>query len=93
MRQQMAENCIALTQAELMQTEKDQFDKAYMGQQICAHIGMLAEIKTLENYATGELKPIIQSVGKSTRQHLDQAKNICKQLETKTASRTERRNY
>jgi predicted outer membrane protein len=91
--QQMAENCIALTESELSQVDKDQFDRAFIGQQICSHIATLAKLKTLEPYAPVELKSYIESAEKVTRAHLDQAKNICKQWDSKSSASTNRGSY
>lgn len=86
MQQKMAENCLALTQSELSQVDKDRFDKAYIGQQIFSHIATLAKLKTMESFASAELKPIIESEEAAVRGHLDQAKNMCKQLDAKVVS-------
>jgi predicted outer membrane protein len=90
MQQTMAENCVAFTEAELSQVDKDQFDKAYIGQQIYAHVDALAKLKTMETFAPASLKPIIQSASTTVQSHLDQAKNICKQLDEKKSSSSHR---
>jgi predicted outer membrane protein len=90
--QQMAENCIAIAQSELSQLDKDQFDRAYMSQQICAHVMTLAKLKTLQAYAPADLKPLIESEEKTTRSHLDEAKKICKRLESKSETSAGKRN-
>jgi predicted outer membrane protein len=93
MQQQMAANCIAYTQAELSQLDKDRFDRAYLGQQIFFHIDTLAKLKALENFSPAELKPIIDSEITATQTHLEQAKNICKQWDAKTAKSENKKNY
>lgn len=84
--QKFLENVVALTEVELGQVDKSRFDRAYIDQQIGSHIIMLAKLKTLEPYASGDLKPLIEQAEKVTRAHLDQAKNICKQLESNEAT-------
>jgi predicted outer membrane protein len=86
MQQKMAENCLAYTQAELAQVDKDRFDHAYIGQQIFSHVATLAKLRTMAPYVSAELKPIIEQEEKDVRAQLDQAKNICKQFETKMMS-------
>ena len=93
MQQQMAENCIAYTQAELKQVDKENFDRAFLGQQIFFHIDTLAKLKAMEDYAPADLKPIIESEITATQTHLEQAKNICKQWDAKTAKSGDKKNY
>ena len=83
LKQQYVEYNIALTQNELLKLEKNEFDKAYIGQQIYAHTAMLAELKTIKPYATGELKKIVESEEIDIQAHLDQAVKIWKNLESK----------
>ncbi len=86
MQQQMVENCVAYTQWEFSQLDKNQFDKAYIDWQIFSHINALAKLKTLQNFAPAKLKPIIESETTAVQSNLEQAKNICKQLQGKTAA-------
>ena len=86
MQQKMAENCLAYTQAELAQVDKDKFDKAYIGQQIFNHVATLAKLRTIASHVSGELRPIIEAQEAAARAHLDEAKNICKQLDVKLMS-------
>jgi predicted outer membrane protein len=88
MQQEMAENCLALTQAELAKVDAEQFDKAYMSQQVFSHIATLAKLRTMESYVSPALKPIIEAEETAVRAHLEEAKKICKQLDTKTVSQT-----
>jgi predicted outer membrane protein len=57
-----------------------EFDKAYMGQQVSAHMAMLAELKASQKYAGQELQPVIQEGTQMTQQDLEQAKKIMEQI-------------
>jgi predicted outer membrane protein len=92
MQQQMAENCLAYKQAELSNLDKDEFDRAYVGLQIFTHVDALAKLRTFENFAPADLKPIITSEISAVQSHLDEAKKICKQLNGKSATSTNRTN-
>jgi predicted outer membrane protein len=81
MQQQMAENCLAYMQAELSNVDKDQFDKAYIGLQVFTHVADLAKLRTFENFAPADLKPIITSEINTVQSHLGEARNLCKQLD------------
>jgi predicted outer membrane protein len=87
MQQQMAENCLAYMQAELSNVDKDQFDKAYIGLQIFNHVANLAKLRTFENFAPADLKPIITSEINTVQSHLEEARNLCKQLDKGSTTR------
>lgn len=87
LQQTMAENCVAYTEAELSQMDKDMFDKAFMGQQIFNHVDALAKLRAMETFAPANVKPVVQQAIPIVQHHLDDARNICKQLENKTANR------
>lgn len=75
------EECLALTQAELGRKQGADFDKCYMAQQVGAHIGMLAELKAGQRFASNQLKPILQEGAQMSEHHLAQARTIMEQLE------------
>lgn len=83
----MAENCIALTKSELSQVDKNDFDRAYISQQVFSHVSTLAKLMTMAPYASAELKPIIEAEEKSVRTHLDEAKSICRHLDARMITR------
>jgi predicted outer membrane protein len=91
MQQQMAENCLAYMQAELANVDRDQFDKAYIGLQTFTHVANLAKLRTFENFAPADLKPIITSEINTVQSHLEEARNLCKQL-NKSSNSTNREN-
>jgi predicted outer membrane protein len=80
MAQQIKQECLNLTQQELAQKQGVEFDKAYMGQQVGAHIGMLAELRGSKNFASAQLQPVIQEGEQMAQQHLAEAKQIMSQL-------------
>jgi predicted outer membrane protein len=84
--QAVKQECLNLTQQELAQKQGVEFDKAYIGQQVCAHIGMLAELRGSKNFATGQLQQVITEGEQVTQQHLDQAKQIMSQLKDQQGS-------
>ena len=94
LQQQVAQQCLKLTQDEL--SKSDDFDRCYIGQQVGAHIGMLAKLKGSEQFASPQLKSFIDEATKSVEKHLDKAKQIAKSLEeewrsgsTRAANRAE----
>jgi predicted outer membrane protein len=65
------------------------FDMGYIGQQIVAHTCMLAKLQALKNSGPPELQQLATQGEQTTRQHLDMAKQIVKQLKSHEGSRQE----
>lgn len=78
------QQCLALTQREL-QEAGDDFDACYIGQQVGAHLGMLAKLQASEQYATGELRNFITEATQTVEGHLQHAKELAKELKTAQA--------
>jgi predicted outer membrane protein len=84
--QSVKQECLNLTQQELAQKQGAEFDKAYIGQQIGAHIGMLAELRGSKNFATDQLQQVITEGEQMTQKHLAEAKQIMSQLKDQQGS-------
>jgi predicted outer membrane protein len=87
---QIKEECFALTAKALGEKQGAEFDKAYIGQQIMAHMLMKAELKGSEPFASEQLKPVIQEGMEVTEQHLARAKDIMEQLKGDSGQRQAR---
>jgi hypothetical protein len=68
----------------LEEAEGEEFDQAFVGSQVGAHIAMLAKLRGAEAFASPRLQPIIAESIATTEQHLDQAKQLCKSLKDET---------
>jgi predicted outer membrane protein len=77
----IAQQCLALTQRELDEAGAD-FDHCYIGQQVGAHVAMLAKLQGSEQFAGPELRGFIQEATKTVEQHLQHAKQIAKELKS-----------
>jgi predicted outer membrane protein len=75
-----AENCLKMVKEEMKDKDDDELAKAYVGQQISAHIGMLAQLEAAERSASRELKDVIKDAKSKTEDHLDEAKDLMKEL-------------
>ncbi len=84
--QSIKQECLNLTQQELAQMQGVEFDKAYMGQQVAAHIGMLAELRGSKSFATGQLQQVITEGEQMTQKHLAETKQIMSQLKDQQGS-------
>lgn len=90
--QQVKSECLSLTEKELGQYQGAEFDHAFIGQQLGAHVGMLAQLRGSNSFASRELQKVIAEGEKMTTAHMAEAKKIMVQLKAapKTASATQR---
>jgi hypothetical protein len=84
----VAQRCLALTQQELEQHQGAEFDMAYMGQQIVAHVSMLAKLQASEQMASGELRQFVSQAIQTVEHHRQMAKDIKSALKQRDAAAT-----
>jgi predicted outer membrane protein len=87
---EIAQKCLELTKTELGKHSED-FDQAYLGQQVCGHIHMLSMLEVYGQHASPELRQLIQKSLTVTQEHLRNANELIKEVEgqsTTAASRT-----
>ncbi len=77
---QTCDNELQLTKQMLEKHEGSDFEMAYIGQQIIAHTCMLAKLQALKTSGPQELQQLVAQGEQTTRQHLDQATKIAKEL-------------
>ena len=78
--QQVKQECLSLTKEELGEMKGAKFDKAYIGQQVGAHIAMLAQLRGSKDFASAELQQVIEEGEQMTEKHMTKAKEIMKEL-------------
>lgn len=78
---QISQRALALTQQDLSQKQGAEFDKAYVGYQIGGHIWMTAKLEVLSDYASPQLREVLDQGLQTTKQHLQHARQLCQQLE------------
>lgn len=86
MNRQAAQECLSMTKSMMQEKRGADFDKAFAGSQVGAHVGMLAKLKASQQHASPELASIIKESEQSVQQHLDHAKKLCQELESQQAS-------
>jgi predicted outer membrane protein len=79
-----AERCLALTTEELNQLNGEEFDKAYLAQQIAAHIQMLAKLEAAESLTSGELRQFVSEAIPTVKHHQMMAKQFKEQLKNRS---------
>jgi predicted outer membrane protein len=74
--QETAEECLKLTQECLSQYEGKEFDQAFLGQQVGAHIGMQAKMKVAEGHVSPEFKELLRTGQKTAKEHKQHAEKL-----------------
>jgi predicted outer membrane protein len=85
---QIVERCTQAAKEELQQKQDAEFDKCYIGSQIGGHMHMLAALEVIQQQGPEQLQQIAQQAQPNVQKHLDQAKQIMKQLEGAGATGT-----
>jgi predicted outer membrane protein len=74
------DRCNQALREELQQKSGTEFDECYLGAQIAGHMHMLAALEVLPDESQGQLKQIAEDAKPTVQKHLDQAKDLMKQL-------------
>jgi putative membrane protein len=84
--EKIKERCNQALREELQSKTGAEFDECYIGSQIGGHMHSLAALEVLSQESQGQLKEIADAVRPTVQQHLDQAKQIAKQLKSSSGS-------
>ncbi len=71
---------------ELSRYRGAEFDNAYLGQQVLAHLELLAMLETFGNLASPEFRRVCDQATASTEQHLTMARRHMEQLAAESAN-------
>jgi predicted outer membrane protein len=89
--QDVARHCLELVKSELQEHQGAEFDMAYMGQQMSAHITMLAKLQASEQATSAELKDFVTHAIPMVQHHRMMAKEIKMKLKQSEQGGTNRR--
>lgn len=79
--QELAEATLQSSRQELQEKSGAEFDQCYMFGQVMAHMYMADKLEVLSRHVSPELQQTLQKGQQTTRQHLEEAKQLAKQLE------------
>jgi predicted outer membrane protein len=79
---QITEKCGQMTRATLEEAPEGEFDKCFVGQQVGAHIGMLAALDVIADQTQGELQQTAEDAKATVKQHLEHAEQLMKELDS-----------
>jgi predicted outer membrane protein len=78
---ELAAATLQSTRQELQEKSGAEFDKCYMTGQVMAHMYMTDKLQVLSKHVSPELQQTLQKGQQTTKQHLEEAKQLAKQLE------------
>ena len=79
---EVKQQCLLLTQEELQKHRGDDFDRAYLGQQLVRHLQIVAELRTFERNDSPELQPVFSDQRQNAEEHLIQVRELKQELGT-----------
>lgn len=79
---------LEMTKELLSSYKGEDFDKAFIGQQLASHMMLVCELQAINesNFETENLKSVLTKAEETTREHLETAKQICKEFEGQASS-------
>lgn len=77
---EIAQQCLADTEAMLSKKSGDKFDECFVGMQIAKHAEMKSKLAVLQRHSSGELAQLLAMGAKTTQAHLDHAEKLMQQL-------------
>ncbi len=80
-KQEIGRACVETMKKELGDKKGAKFDECYVGSQIGMHLHMADTLKVLKNYASPQLRAVLEEGEKTTAEHLDHARTLMKDLE------------
>jgi len=90
LKQEIGQKCLQMTQGDLEKKNASQFDKCYIGQQIGAHVEVLATLEVFRSQASPELASVLDKGIETTKSHLEHAKKIAEALDQQSSSTAEK---
>ncbi|MCA9168786.1 MAG: DUF4142 domain-containing protein [Planctomycetales bacterium] len=84
------DNSLQMTKDMLNQYQGDDFQMAFLGQQMVMHTMLLAELKAIASDGPTELQDLAAQASNTVESHLSKAKQLSKQFEDEQLSRTQR---
>ncbi|TAJ22207.1 MAG: DUF4142 domain-containing protein [Planctomycetota bacterium] len=81
--QELGDQCLASTQAELEQKNGPQFDRCFMSMAVAGQMHAHDKLTVFERHVSGDFKNVVVEAKQSARMHLDEAKLLLTKLESK----------
>lgn len=83
---EVADQCLQSAKKALNDKQGAEFDKAFMGLQVAAHMEMQDKLEVYKNHVSGQLQQDIEQAQETTKEHLQEAKKIMENIKDKPDS-------
>lgn len=84
--QELAEESLQSIKKDLQEKSGKEFDQCYMFGQVMGHMHMADTLKVISNHASSQLKQTVEKGHQKTREHLEEAKQLSKQVDDSSRS-------
>lgn len=81
LKQRLGQKCLESARKELESKQGAKFDHCYTGMQVGEHMKMLDTLVVFQEYASPQLRSILEEGQKTTEEHLEHAKQLMEKLE------------
>lgn len=85
LRSQIARHELQLLQRDLAASQGPEFDRAFMRDQVRAHLHMLAALRSMRDYASPDLQTVLDQGAQTTERHLQHARAVMSSLDSPQA--------
>jgi len=75
-----SENALSMTKDMLQNYDGEEFDMAFVGQQVVAHVMLIAELKAIESQDLDQVSQLAGEATSTVEQHLEELKKLAKEL-------------
>jgi predicted outer membrane protein len=82
---ELAEESLQSIKQDLQEKSGKEFDQCFMFGQVMAHMHMADTLKVISNHASSELQQTVKKGHETTRQHLEEAKQLSKQVDSQSS--------
>lgn len=84
--QELAEESLQSIKKDLQEKSGKEFDQCYMFGQVMGHMHMADTLKVISNHASSQFKQTVEKGHQKTREHLEEAKQLSKQVDDSSRS-------
>ena len=84
-----SQECMSRVKEMLQSKQGEDFDQAFLGQQIGMHVAVISMVKASQDEVSGELQQVLQETQPKLEQHLEKAKSL---MESKTDGQNPQQN-
>ncbi|HUG70782.1 MAG TPA: DUF4142 domain-containing protein [Pirellulaceae bacterium] len=89
---EIGDKCLQSIKTELESKDGKEFDQCFMNLQAMSHTKMVASLEVLQKHVSPDLREVLKEGHDTTKQHLEKAKQLAKNLDDDSSVRSAKRN-